>query len=153
MINCLVLLSVSPLIQRKGSIIQLWSSQMIPVRFVDPHRASPECSHSTDFFCVCVEPDPSPLPKLCHMKCLEGQNFGFYLQVDQSSRALEVRAVETWSPAELSGLRDGDRLLEVNEEFVDKMDIHRVGVQYSANLTFTILFIFWTPMTSHPCTW
>ncbi|XP_056905560.1 Na(+)/H(+) exchange regulatory cofactor NHE-RF3-like [Takifugu flavidus] len=72
------------------------------------------------------EPEPGPVPRLCHLKCLEGQNFGFYLQVDQSSSALEVRVVEPWSPAELSGLREADRVLEVNEEFVDKMDIRRV---------------------------
>lgn len=40
--------------------------------------------------------------------------------------------MEPWSPAELGGLRDADRVLEVNEEFVDKMDIHRVGVRDSA---------------------
>lgn len=66
---------------------------------------------------------------MCHLKRLDGQNFGFYLQADQSSRALEVRTVEPWSPAELSGLRDGDRVLEVNEDFVDKLDFHQVGVQ------------------------
>lgn len=37
--------------------------------------------------------------------------------------------MEPWSPAELSGLREADRVLEVNEEFVDKTDVRRVGVQ------------------------
>lgn len=85
---------------------------------------------------VCAEPEPSPVPRLCHLKRLEGQSFGFYLQMDQSTRALEVRAVEPWSPAELSGLREGDRVLEVNEEFLDKMDFNMASVQNTAALTF-----------------
>uniref|UniRef100_A0A674NJ62 PDZ domain-containing protein n=1 Tax=Takifugu rubripes TaxID=31033 RepID=A0A674NJ62_TAKRU len=93
--------------------------------------------------------EPGPVPRLCHLKCLEGQNFGFYLQVDQSSSALEVRVVEPWSPAELSGLREADRVLEVNEEFVDKMDIRRVGVQDCPSLKplRTFALSFWTSVT------
>lgn len=121
--------------------------------------ASPESSWTFNL-ALCAEPEPSPLPRICHLKRLEGQNFGFYLQAEQSSRALEVRTVEPWSPAELSGLREGDRVLEVNEEFVDKMDIHQVGVQNSADLVIHQflaqtqvkpflwpVFILWTPMT------
>lgn len=107
---------------------------MIPVRFGDPSRASPEGSRRFKL-ALCAEPEPSPLPRMCHLKRLEGQNFGFYLQADQSGRAPEVLTVEQWSPAELSGLREGDRVLEVNEDFVDKMDFHKVGVQSSAELT------------------
>lgn len=103
---------------------------MILVRFDDPHKPLLDVPVAL-ISSVWAEPEPSPVPRVCHLKCLEGQNFGFYLQVDQSSLALEVRAVEPWSPAELSGLRDGDRVLEVNEEFVDKLDIHGVGVQVS----------------------
>lgn len=88
---------------------------------------------------VSAEPEPSPVPKLCHLKRLDGQSFGFYLQVDQSTRSLEVRAVEPWSPAELSGLREGDRVLEVNEEFVDKMDFIRVSVKHCSSDISSIL--------------
>lgn len=69
------------------------------------------------------------MPRLCHLSRLKGQSFGFHLGVDQISQALEVRAVAPWSPAKHGGLREGDRVLEINEEFVDKVDLHRVGVQ------------------------
>lgn len=72
------------------------------------------------------EPDPSPVPRLCQIKCKEGQSFGFNLRMERSCRGYVVHQVDPWSPAELSGLKDGDRVLEVNEDFVDDMEFPRV---------------------------
>uniref|UniRef100_A0A672HBV5 PDZ domain-containing protein n=1 Tax=Salarias fasciatus TaxID=181472 RepID=A0A672HBV5_SALFA len=54
--------------------------------------------------------------------------FGFRLRMDLSGphRLFEITDVKPWSPADQSGLRDGDRVLEVNEESVENTDFSLV---------------------------
>lgn len=53
------------------------------------------------------------------LKHKEGESYGFHLRVERGCRGHVIRQVEPWGVAERAGLRDGDRLLEVNEDFVD----------------------------------
>lgn len=75
------------------------------------------------------DPDVSVVPLLCHLRRVEGQNFGFSLQRDrcgQWHRGVEVSGVQPWGVAEQRGLKLGDTILEINEENVQNMDFHTV---------------------------
>ncbi|KAG8129090.1 putative Na(+)-H(+) exchange regulatory cofactor NHE-RF protein [Naja naja] len=63
--------------------------------------------------------EPRLLPRLC---CPEkGPNgYGFHLHGEKSKTGQFIRLVEPDSPAEQSGLKAGDRLIEVNGDNVEK---------------------------------
>ena len=64
------------------------------------------------------------------------------MRVERGRCGHVIRKVTAWGVAERSGLRDGDRLLEVNESFVD--DIHHVEVrttQTDSTMTFVNKYV------------
>uniref|UniRef100_A0A4W4FY26 PDZ domain-containing protein n=1 Tax=Electrophorus electricus TaxID=8005 RepID=A0A4W4FY26_ELEEL len=71
----------------------------------------------------------SPLPRVCVLKREDGEHFGFHLRVERGRPGHVIRQVELLGVAGRSGLRDGDHLLEVNELFVDDMEILVSGSQ------------------------
>ncbi|XP_049581847.1 Na(+)/H(+) exchange regulatory cofactor NHE-RF4-like isoform X2 [Syngnathus scovelli] len=73
------------------------------------------------------ESDRNLQPKLHQLRRVEGQNFGFYLQRATDNQGLQITDVDPWSPAEHSGLKEGDRVLEVNDEYVVNMDFYKVA--------------------------
>ncbi|XP_026780594.3 Na(+)/H(+) exchange regulatory cofactor NHE-RF3 [Pangasianodon hypophthalmus] len=79
------------------------------------------------------DPEPDLCPRLCPLKREEGQGFGFYLRKESGCRGHVVQQVAPWSAAERSGLRDGDRILEVNEDFVDNQEYSRVVMKVQAS--------------------
>lgn len=78
--------------------------------------------------------EPDAHPRLCVLKREEGQGFGFYLSKDTGCRGHVVRQVEPWSSAERGGLKKGDRVLEVNEDFVDDKEHSTVRALPYANM-------------------
>lgn len=76
-------------------------------------------------------------PRLCVMK--KGENgYGFHLHGEKGKTGQYIRKVERASPAEASGLRAGDRVVEVNGENVERETHHQVH-HTCADLTCSIL--------------
>ncbi|KAM9305240.1 Na(+)/H(+) exchange regulatory cofactor NHE-RF2 [Gastrophryne carolinensis] len=64
-------------------------------------------------------------PRLCHI--VRGEHgYGFHLHGEKSKSGQFIRKVEPGSPAQLAGLKPGDRLLQVNGENVEKLTHHQV---------------------------
>lgn len=63
----------------------------------------------------------TPRPRLCFLKREEGEAYGFKLRLERGCHGHLIRNVVPGGIAERSGLRDGDRLLEVNNCYVNNM--------------------------------
>ena len=58
--------------------------------------------------------------RLCHVRTwLDGRGFGFSMQAERGRHGQYIGKVEPGSPAEAAGLRDGDRIVEVNGSNID----------------------------------
>lgn len=60
-------------------------------------------------------------PRVISLTKRPGQSFGFYLRVEHGEEGHLIRSIEMGGPAELAGIKDGDRMLRVNGHFVDEM--------------------------------
>ncbi|XP_078077614.1 Na(+)/H(+) exchange regulatory cofactor NHE-RF3 [Mustelus asterias] len=65
-------------------------------------------------------------PRLCKLSRKEGESFGFFLRIEKDIEGHLVRSVVTGGPADDVGLRDGDRVIRVNADFVDSEEHHQV---------------------------
>ncbi|XP_045910627.1 Na(+)/H(+) exchange regulatory cofactor NHE-RF3 [Micropterus dolomieu] len=81
-------------------------------------------------------------PRVISLTKRPGHTFGFYLRVEQGEEGHLIRCLEMGGPAELAGMKDGDRILRVSGTFVDGLshsevvDMVRNG---GASVTFHIL--------------
>ncbi|XP_077448735.1 NHERF family PDZ scaffold protein 4b isoform X2 [Stigmatopora argus] len=66
-----------------------------------------------------ITEESTPTPRLCVLKKEEGESYGFHLRVEWVQRGHIIRKVASGAIAWRCGLQDGDRLLEVNNAFVD----------------------------------
>ncbi|XP_074528912.1 NHERF family PDZ scaffold protein 4b [Halichoeres trimaculatus] len=67
------------------------------------------------------ESESSPCPRQCVLKREEGESYGFHMRLERGHEGHIIRNVSSGGVAERSGLRDGDRLLEVNNCYVDNV--------------------------------
>uniref|UniRef100_A0A8D0CP64 NHERF family PDZ scaffold protein 4b n=2 Tax=Sander lucioperca TaxID=283035 RepID=A0A8D0CP64_SANLU len=69
----------------------------------------------------------TPSPRLCVLKREEGEYFGFYLRVERGRQGHIIRNVVSGGVGGCSGLQDGDRLLKVNNCYVDDVPHNEVA--------------------------
>ncbi|XP_069080936.1 Na(+)/H(+) exchange regulatory cofactor NHE-RF4 isoform X1 [Pleurodeles waltl] len=74
-----------------------------------------------------IESEGPLKPRFCSLTKSEGGTFGFFLRQELGGVGHVIRQVEVDGPAQHGGLRDGDRLLEVNGEYVDDMNPMKVA--------------------------
>uniref|UniRef100_A0A1A8NPT8 PDZ domain containing 3b n=1 Tax=Nothobranchius rachovii TaxID=451742 RepID=A0A1A8NPT8_9TELE len=65
------------------------------------------------------ESGSAPRPRLCVLKQGDKETYGFNLRLESGCRGHVIRNVVLGGVAQRSGLQDGDRLLEVNNCYVD----------------------------------
>ncbi|XP_054887513.1 Na(+)/H(+) exchange regulatory cofactor NHE-RF3 [Poeciliopsis prolifica] len=81
-------------------------------------------------------------PRVISLTKTPGQTFGFYLRVEQNEEGHLIRCLEMGGPAELAGMKDGDRILRVNGTFVDGLshsEVVELAKNSGASVTFHIL--------------
>ncbi|XP_058249289.1 Na(+)/H(+) exchange regulatory cofactor NHE-RF3 [Hemibagrus wyckioides] len=66
-------------------------------------------------------------PRVIALSKREGQTYGFFLRAEEGVEGHLVRALEMGGPAELVGLKDGDRIIRVNGIFVDNLEHNQVA--------------------------
>lgn len=83
-------------------------------------------------------------PRVISLTKRPGHTFGFYLRVEQGEEGHLIRCLEMGGPAELAGMRDGDRILRVNGTFVDGLSHSEVSRMWTYRSAL-IKSIIWIP--------
>ncbi|KAJ8256128.1 hypothetical protein COCON_G00199920 [Conger conger] len=78
-------------------------------------------------------------PRVINLSTREGRSFGFYLREERGEEGHLIRNLEPGGPAELAGIKDGDRILRVNGVFVDRKE-HSQVVDMVKNSGTTVTF-------------
>ena len=66
-------------------------------------------------------------PRLCHI--VKGSSgYGFHLHGEKGKYGQVIRKIEPGSPAETSGLKQGDRVVEVNGKNVEHCNHQEVSI-------------------------
>ncbi|XP_059199509.1 Na(+)/H(+) exchange regulatory cofactor NHE-RF3 [Centropristis striata] len=81
-------------------------------------------------------------PRVISLTKKPGHTFGFYLRMEHGEEGHLIRCLEMGGPAELAGMKDGERILRVNGTFVDGLshsDVVEMVRNSGATVTFHIL--------------
>lgn len=138
--NCMSLTSAGNLhsIPKKELTTQWWSIRMTQVSasFSCKEICCPCNCDLTLIYCVSACPDSEPAvgPRLCILKREEGETYGFHLRVEKGHQGHIIRKVVSGGVGEGCGLRDGDRLLEINNCYVDDLPHPEVKAHDSVTL-------------------
>ena len=82
----------------------------VPVNAVN--AGTPDRTHLALIFIMSSSPPP---PRLCHLKkWAHFDGYGFNLHAEKNKPGQFVGKIDADSPAEAAGLREGDRIVEVN---------------------------------------
>ena len=96
----------------------------MPVNAVN--AGTPDRTHLALIFIMSSSPPP---PRLCHLKkWAHFDGYGFNLHAEKNKPGQFVGKIDADSPAEAAGLREGDRIVEVNGVNVN-MENHKQVVQ------------------------
>nr|XP_061801587.1 NHERF family PDZ scaffold protein 4b [Nerophis lumbriciformis] len=74
-----------------------------------------------------ITEESTPTPRLCVLKKENGESYGFHLRVEWVKQGHIIRKVVSGGVAWRCGLEDGDRLLEVNNAYVDDVPHQEVA--------------------------
>lgn len=84
------------------------------------------CDFALNCISICSDSESKPSPRLCILKREEGESYGFHLRMEKGCQGHIIRNVASGGVADRCGLRDRDRLLEVNNCYVDDLSHQEV---------------------------
>ena len=83
--------------------------------------------------------DATPKARLCHLKKWSHfQGYGFNLHAERSRLGQHIGKVDPNSPAESAGLREGDRIIEVNYVNISNENHQQVRIENFLNQIVTL---------------
>ena len=76
-------------------------------------------------------PADAPQPRLCHLvKRTDFSGYGFNLHAEKSKPGQFIGAIDPDSPADHAGLKEGDRIVEVNGVNINQAKISNFAFQF-----------------------
>lgn len=89
-----------------------------------------------------ILPDDAPAPRLCHLiKWPDFDGYGFNLHAERSNPGQFIGKIDDESPAQLAGLREADRIVEVNGVNINNENHRQVVERIKSNAQETKLLV------------